>query len=295
MANDTQDMKTTVRVTMKTMFVRALLLILLMIGVGNEAWADVKFIIINNKGKAAFNYTINTSTLAVDPKAQSIYAENFRFYTSAGDAVADAGGYGLGTTIGSGTGGFTGPFYVRYDAKNTRVGSDVSKKYLIRVRNCNGIWWYIYFDKDDGNKLKMTNLLDSEATGNIDRYLWQFNDGGDPYDVYITSDYADEKVSGGTVSVAGVSTSNKTPYVTYQAKIADASYNQSATNNFTMQSFFFTKATNASTFKYNNNWSIIWSNSVHLVGAYNGISYNYRDGYVNGATFEETMPYYSEF
>lgn len=256
----------------------------------SEAWAaDVQFIIVNNKGKLAFNYTMNTTKLAVDAKAKSIYAENFRFYTSESDAIADAGGYAEGATIGSGTGGnTTGPFYVRYDAKSTRIGSDSSQKYLIRCRNRSGVWWYIYFDKDDGNKLKMTTGLGSDS--NMKRFLWQFSDGGDPYDVYITSDYADETVAGGTVSVAGVSTSNKTPYVTYQAKVADASYDQSATSNFTMQSFFFTQGTSNSPYKYGSGWSSIWSNSVHLVGAYNGITYRYRDGSNSG--WENNMPYY---
>lgn len=254
--------------------------------------ASVKYIIINNKGKQAFNYTLNSSTLGVDPKAESIYAENFRFYSSQEDAQTDASTNGVSKpnvlTLGAtATDGAT--YYVRYDAKSTRVGSDGSTKYLIRARNRNGAWWYIYFDNTDGNKLKMTTSL-SEISSNLNKYLWQFNDGGDPYDVYITSDYADATVSGGTVSLSGVGTSNKTPYVTYQTKVADENYNQSATSAFTLQSFFFTRGTNAPPFNYGGGWSSIWSNSVHLVGAYNGISYGYRNGYNSG--WENVMPYY---
>ena len=271
----------------------AMLLLMLGMSVSDALAFTARYYIVNNKGKVAFNYASTSSTLSVDPKAQSIYAENFRFYTSLTDAQTDASTSGASKpnvlSLGAAaTDGAT--YYVRYDAKSTRVGSNSSKKHLIRVRNRSGVWWYIYFDKDDDLKLKMTNHL--EGGSDMRQFLWQFDDGGDPYDVYITSDYADETVSGGTLSVAGVSTSNKIPYVTYQAKIADANYDQSATSGFTMQSFFFTKATNDSPFKYNNNWSTIWSNSVHLVGAYNGIDYNYRDGYTNGSTFEETMPYY---
>ena len=293
-----RDMNTDVRrLWWRKMMIAAVLLVLGGAGARMHA-VDYKFVIINNKGKAAFNYTCsNITTLQVDLKAKSIFAENFRFYTSEANAISDAGGspgtlgtdyFAEGTTIGSGTGDYTGTFYVRYDAKSIRVGNNSSTKYLIRCRNRSGEWWYIYFDKDD-SKLKMTTLLEGE-TDNINKYFWQFNDGGDPYDVYITSDFADETVSGGTVSVAGVSTSNKTPYVTYQAKVADASYDQSVTSNFTMQSFFFTQGTSSSPYKYGNGWSSIWSNSYHLVGAYNGITYRYRDGYNTG--WEDKMPYY---
>ena len=269
----------------------AVVLLALAGGAVGEAWAaNVQFIIVNNKGKQAFNYTMNTTKLAVDAKAKSIYAENFRFYTSESDAIADAGGYAEGATIGSGTGGnTTGPFYVRYDAKSTRIGSDSSKKHLIRVRNRSGLLWFVYFDKDD-SKLKMTNLLDGGENFDYSKYLWQFDDGGDPYDVYITSDYADQTVAGGTLTAADVSTSNKIPYVTYQTKVADASYNQSATSNFKLQTFFFTQGSNSSPFKYGNGWSSIWSNSCQLVGAYNGITYQERDGYNSG--WENNMPYY---
>ena len=271
------------------------LLFALIGGMTSETWAlTARYYIVNNKGKVAFNYASTSTTLAVDPKAQGIYAENFRFYTSLADAQTDASTNGaskpnalsLGATA---TDGAT--YYVRYDAKSERVGKVGSVKYLMRARNRNGIWWYIYFDSADGNKLKMTTQLDGT---NLDKYLWKFNDGGDPYDVYITSDYADASVSGGTVSVAGVSTSNKIPYVTYQTKIADGSYNQSATSDFTMQSFFFTQGNDSSPYSYNNNWSSIWSNSVQLVGAYNGINYNYRVGANSNSNsgFENTMPYY---
>lgn len=261
-------------------------LVLFFCAVWNVAQAaDVQFIIVNNKGKQAFNYKLsNPSTYAVDAKARSIFAENFRFYTSLEGAVADAGGSPEGTSLSG-----SGPFYVRYDAKSTRVGSNSSKKYLIRCRNRAGLWWYIYFDNSD-RKLKMTTQL--EGGSDIEQFLWQFDDGGDPYDVYITSDYADATVSGGAVSVSAVSTSNKVPYVTYQAQIASGSYDQSATSGFTMQSFFFTQGTNTSTYNYGSGWSSIWSNSVQLVGAYNGITYNYRNGYNSSSGFENTMPYY---
>ncbi len=262
-------------------------LVLFFCAVWNVAQAaDVQFIIVNNKGKQAFNYTLSTpSTYAVDAKARSIFAENFRFYTSLEGAVADAGGSPEGTSLSG-----SGPFYVRYDAKSTRVGSNSSKKYLIRCRNRAGLWWYIYFDNSD-RKLKMTTQL--EGGSDIEQFLWQFDDGGDPYDVYITSDYADATVSGGAVSVSAVSTSNKVPYVTYQAQIASGSYDQSAKSGFTMQSFFFTQGTNTSTYNYGSEWSSIWSNSVQLVGAYNGITYNYRNGYNNSSSgFEDKMPYY---
>ena len=66
-----------------------LLLLMLTLGFG-ETWADdYKFIIINNKGNQAFNYTISTTTTQVHAKAKSVLATNFRFYTT--EAAAQTG------------------------------------------------------------------------------------------------------------------------------------------------------------------------------------------------------------
>ena len=56
-----------------------------------QVWAgNVKFIIVNNKGNKVFNYTIDTSTLQIHEKAKSVFATNFRFYTTEEAAVANA-------------------------------------------------------------------------------------------------------------------------------------------------------------------------------------------------------------
>ena len=80
----------------------------------SEMWAaDYKYIIINNKGNEAFNYIISTGTtyasidntkFCIHPKAKSVLATNFRFYTTKDAAVADANGtigihYSLGDAI----------------------------------------------------------------------------------------------------------------------------------------------------------------------------------------------------
>lgn len=274
------------------------MLMLLMAGAA-QVWAgNVKFIIVNNKGNKVFNYTIDTSTLQIHEKAKSVFATNFRFYTTEEAAVANAtlgtAGtyYAIGDAIGGGTGGHTGPFYVRYDCVGTPdVNISGEKLYRIKVRDRNGKWWYIYYDGNDQNKIKLNS-----AQSDAENYAWKFESNGDPYDVYITNVQGSKSVSGGTLTALNVEPGNANSNKQKQAYITSkitSDYNQSASR-MNLQSFFFTKGTNNNPgFAYQNGWSSIWnaSNDYQLVGAYNGIDYSPKNGNPSGSN-EYCMAYY---
>ena len=130
---------------------------------------DYKYVIINNKGNKAFNYTIrgdityssiNKEQLCVHPKAKSVLAENFRFYTTEAKAVADANGiigtsgtdyYTEGTTISGIAADVTdNTFYVRYSLKdNPAIDISGEKLYKMQARNRAGTLFYIAYQAND--------------------------------------------------------------------------------------------------------------------------------------------------
>ena len=71
-----------------------LMILLMLVGLALRAGAaDIKYYIINNDGKVCFQYVIkdgsgftytsvDKTTLCVHPHARSIFATNFRFYTT---------------------------------------------------------------------------------------------------------------------------------------------------------------------------------------------------------------------
>ena len=277
-----------------------LLLLLLMTAGASTAWGqNYKYIFVNNKGKKAFNYstnntTIDKTTLAIHPKAKSVLATNFRFYTTEAAAVADANGtigtagtdyYVEGTTISGITGVINNTFYVRYDlVASPSININGGKWYKLQIHGRNGTLYYIYYDSSD-KTLRINNTDDGTGT---EKYLWRF-ESGDPYDVYITNLLGLSDLSNGVVSTTGAeigtSNANKGKLVNYQPKIADNDYNQSTTSMTSLQSFIIVQ----NAYLVSSTWS---SGMYQIVGAYNGIEYKPYDDNTGKSAYEANMPYY---
>ncbi len=280
----------------------ALLLLLMAVGsVVNEAWAvDYKFKIINNKGKQCLNYTINTTTLTVHQKERSMFATNFRFYTSEDDAIADAYGetgltyYTEGTAI-SGISGITdNTFYVRYDmVSSPEIDLSGKKWYYIQTCSRYAIKYYIYYDSSNDEVIMATDGTASTKPTALtpdksDKWLWKFVSNGDPYDVYLVNRLGEKLKPSYVLTAANVGSTNdnvdKQIYGSYASKIADASYNQSAAK-MDLQSFVITQGKN-----FNDGQN----GKFHIIGAYNGFEIKPKDysSYTARPGNEESLPYY---
>lgn len=252
--------------------------------------ADYKYIIINNKGKKAFNFSTNNTstgktTLAIHPKAKSVLATNFRFYTTEEAAVADAAGtigtyYTEGTTISGITGITNNTFYVRYDlVEDPAIDITGEKTYKLHLHGRDKALYFIYYDSSD-KKLKINKTDDGS-----NKFIWRF-ESGDPYDVYITNllgynNFLDYVVS---TTGAGTGDSNKGKFANYQQKIADGNYDQSAASMSSLQSFIIMQNSYGA-----GAW---WNNGMYqIMGAYNGIENKPKDS-KPGSADENSMPYY---
>jgi hypothetical protein len=272
---------------------------MMVVGVGEMSGADYKYIFINNKGKKAFNFSTNNTTtgkttLAIHPRAKSVLATNFRFYTTEADAVADATNgtigtegtdyYTEGTTISGITGITNNTFYVRYDlADDPAIDITGEKTYKLQIHGRNKVLYYIYYDSSD-KKLKINDTYDGSEDGKL-KFLWRF-ESGDPYDVYITNLLGYNNSSDFVVSTTGAGTGNdhKAEYANYQQKIADDDYDQSAAEMASLQSFIIMQNSYGA-----GAW---WNNGMYqIMGAYNGIENKPKD--VTPASGDEnSMPYY---
>ena len=267
---------------------------------------DYKYIIINNKGNKAFNYTIrgdidyssiNKEQLCVHPKAKSVLAENFRFYTTEAAAVADANGtigtsgtdyYIEGTTISGITGVTDNTFYVRYSLKdNAAIDINGEKLYKIQARNRARTLFYIAYQASDKSiRIKTTD-------GNNDSFLWKL-ESGDPYDMYIYNLQGTADHSNGVFTVRNVvnaSGESALSSIYYDDEIT-SSYNQSVSP-MNLQSFILTQGSNEG-YQYNNNWINIWGSSYQIIGAYNAIENKPRDESPSNSNYRlpGNMPYY---
>lgn len=263
---------------------------------------NYKYVIINNKGNKAFNYSTDNSTsygkttLAIHPKAKSVLATNFRFYTTEAGAVADASGtigtagtdyYTEGTAISDINNITDNTFFVRYDlVENPTIDINAEKMYKLQVYRRNGNLYYIYLDPNDGYKLKINSTDDGSA-----KFVWRF-ESGDPYDVYMTNLQGLSSLPNGTTSASAQwqdpipanasdeSNNYKQRKVNYQAKVTE-NYNQSDNPMACLQSFIITK-----------NDRISWASGMYqIVGAYNGLEYKPIDTQPDG-NYETSMPYY---
>ncbi len=290
-----------------SMILRSIMLLVLMVAFGsNVSWADdYKYIFINNKGKQAFNfsttYSLNNdkTKLYIHPKAKSVLATNFRFYTTEAAAVADATNgptgtagtdyYTEGTTISSITGFTNNTFYVRYDlVDDPAIDINGEKTYKLHLHGRDKALYYIYYDNSD-KKIKMHKTDDG-----TNKFIWRF-DSGDPYDVYITNLAGLSDFSNGVVSTtgaeSGTTNSNKGKNVNYQSKIADNVYNQSADPMGCVQSFIIIQ----NAYLVASTWS---SGMYQIMGAYNGLDIKPLDSNPTTKTtpqataYEEFMPYY---
>lgn len=271
---------------------------------------NYKYVIINNKGNEAFNYTIqgdvnyssiNKAQLCVHPKAKSVLATNFRFYTTEAAAVADASSgvtgaagidyYTEGTTISDITNVRENTFYVRYSLKdNPAIDINAEKVYKLQVRQRNGTWYYVVYD-GSANTIKMKT-----AEGTSNSYLWKL-DSGDPYDMYILNLQGLADNANGVFTVPSVvNTGDKNgesalSAIYYRNKIT-TDYNQSASS-MNLQSFILTQGSDVG-FNYENGWKNVWSNSFHIIGAYNGIENKPKDTEGSGSNYATPlyMAYY---
>ena len=268
---------------------------------------DYKYVIINNKGNKAFNYTIrgdityssiNKEQLCVHPKAKSVLAENFRFYTTEAKAVADANGtigtsgtdyYTEGTTI-SGIAGVTdNTFYVRYSLKeDPAIDISGEKLYKIQARNrANALFYIAYQANDKSIRIKSTD-------SNNDSFLWKI-ESGDPYDMYIYNLQGTTDHSNGVFTVRNIvnasGESALSDNIYYDDEITSG-YNQS-TSPMHLQSFILTQGSKEG-YDYQAGWQNVWSNSYQIIGAYNAIENKPRDESPKTESYRlpGNMPYY---
>ena len=277
---------------------------------GSTRATNYKYVIINNKGNKAFNYTIrgdinytsiNKEQLCVHPKAKSVLATNFRFYTTEHAAKADASSgvtgtegtdyYTEGTTI-SGIEGVTdNTFYVRYSLKdNPAIDINAEKAYKMQVRDRSNKWYYIVYD-GSANKIKMVT-----AEGTTSSYLWKF-DSGDPYDMYILNlqglaDNANGVFTVPNVVNTGDSNGESTLSEIYYRDKITSNYNQSVSG-ISLQSFILTQGSDKG-FNYETGWKSVWSSSFQIIGAYNAIENKPQDTGGTGSTYATplNMAYY---
>lgn len=258
---------------------------------------NYKYIFINNKGNKAFNYsTDNTSigktTLAIHPKAKSVLATNFRFYTTEAAAVADAAGtigtyYTEGTAISDITGVTDNTFYVRYDrVDDPAIDINGEKTYKIQARNRNGALFYIAYQANDKSiRIKSTD-------GNNNSFIWRL-DSGDPYDMYIYNLQGTADHSNGVFTVRTVVNTDGESALSnniYYDDVITSDYNQSVSP-MNLQSFILTQGSNEG-YGYTNDWKDIWENSYQIIGAYNGIENKPKETGGSGKTPVGNMPYY---
>lgn len=277
---------------------------------GSTRATNYKYVIINNKGNKAFNYTIrgdinytsiNKEQLCVHPKAKSVLATNFRFYTTEHAAKADASSgvtgtegtdyYTEGTTI-SGIEGVTdNTFYVRYSLKdNPAIDINAEKAYKMQVRDRSNKWYYIVYD-GSANKIKMVT-----AEGTTSSYLWKF-DSGDPYDMYILNlqglaDNANGVFTVPNVVNTGDSNGESTLSEIYYRDKITSNYNQSVSG-ISLQSFILTQGSDKG-FNYEAGWKSVWSSSFQIIGAYNAIENKPQDTGGTGSNYATplNMAYY---
>ena len=283
-----------------------LLVVMLVMGVGEMSSADYKYIIINNKGNEAFNYIISTETnynsidktkFCVHLKARSVLATNFRFYTTKTDAQADANGtigshYSEGNAIPDPT-NENKTFYVRYDlVDNPAININGEKTYKIQARNRKGTSFFIAYQKSD-NTIRIKSAVDNN---DINSFIWKF-DSGDPYDMYIYNLEGTAEHSDGVFTVRDVvNTGDKNGESQLSSIYYDdkntLTYDQSASP-VALQSFILTQGSNVG-FNYENGWQDVWSNSFHIIGAYNGINNKPKDTGGSGGSYATplNMPYY---
>lgn len=266
--------------------------------------ADYKYIFINKKGNEAFNYIISTGTnyssidktkFCVHPKAKSVLATNFRFYTTKADAKADANGtigthYSVGDAIPTPNENKT--FYVRYDlVEDPVIDINAEKVYKLQVRDRNGTWYYVVYD-GSANTIKMKT-----ADGSGNSYLWKF-DSGDPYDMYILNLQGLTDIANGVFTVEGVNNTDAGGNTKDESTLSTIYYRNKITTDYdqsvspmNLQSFILTRAINPG-YNYNSNWQTIWENSFMLIGAYNGLDNKPIDDGGSGKTKANQIPYY---
>ena len=267
---------------------------------------DYKYVIINNKGNKAFNYTIrgdityssiNKEQLCVHPKAKSVLATNFRFYTTEAAAVADANGtigtsgtdyYTEGTAISGITGVTDNTFYVRYSLKdNPAIDINGGKLYKIQARNRKGTLFYIAYQASD------KSIRIKSADGNDNSFLWKL-DSGDPYDMYIYNIQGTADHSNGVFTVRNVVNTDGESALSsiYYDDEITLSYNQSASP-MNLQSFILTQGSTEG-YQYNTNWNNVWGSSYQIIGAYNAIENKPRDESPKDSKYRlpGNMPYY---
>ena len=231
-----EQMKKTFLQSIRTM---ATLLFLLVGNLLQQMWAaDIKYYIINNKGKVCFQYVIkdgfsytsvDRTKLCVHPWARSMVAKDFRFYTDKADAVADAAGtegsyFHEGDVISEVAEGTTA-FYVRYSMKSQIELEDEgfiydpngNMTYLIQIRerntnNRNAHRRQAYFDNETADhrfefnkfvKGNRTDIPDNELQTTVP-YRFRFDTKGDAYGVYIYNGGGESLVPGGVLTVKGV-------------------------------------------------------------------------------------------
>ncbi|MBP5376654.1 MAG: hypothetical protein J6Y41_01645, partial [Bacteroidaceae bacterium] len=303
-----------------------ILLLYLLSSLINVMWgADIRYIIINNDGKACFQYVIKDSytytsidktQLCVHPWARSVVATNFRFYVNREDAEADAAGtvgthFDEGNVISEVASGTT-EFYVRYSMKTPEelaaegfsYDPEGNMTYFMQIRERNakgGKRRQVYYDATSDSRFEFgspgtnnTDLLGPEVPGTTARLQtgvqYRFRVvSNDPYNSYIYNGAAEAQNANGVLTVSDISRNNDKKAkerVTYETKISD--YDPETTT--TLQTFFFVAA-NAHILK--SSWSSEYVGKMFIVGAVGGKDYWMRDVGSENATggVENYVPY----
>ena len=275
--------------------------------------ADIKYYIINNQGQVCFQYvikdnltytSIDKTTLCVHPHARSIFATNFRFYTTPEDAVKDAkdnmqgAHFELGTPIDAETTG-TGPFYVRYDmVDNPAIDITGTMSYLMQIRERynnkgTGRRRQVYYDNGKDSRFEFGNPGNTEEDipdDDLDKdlqYRFRFVANGDPYNIYIYNGTAESTNPNGVMTLPSIGSSVKEiQKITYTDKISN--YDPNTTTN--LQTFFLV-APDDNTMDID--WKTHWADKYFIVGAYGGIECWMRDkgSYTVNSNDEAHMPY----
>ena len=300
---------------------RRMMTLLLTITVGsmtNMAWAaDIKYHIINNQGKECFVYvikdgftysSIDKTTLCVHPHARSIFATNFRFYTTLDEAIKDANGT-VGGFFSEGRDIVTdpeaenytgsGPFYVRYDmVENPAIDITGTMSYLMQIRERNnnkgtGRRRQVYYDNGKDSRFefgypgnKEEDIPDDDLDKDL-QYRFRFVANGDPYNIYIYNGTAENANPNGVMTLPNIGSSVKEiQKITYTDKISN--YDPNTTTN--LQTFFLV-APDDNTMDID--WKTHWADKYFIVGAYGGIECWMRDkgSYTVNSNDEANMPY----
>ena len=306
----------------------ATLLFLFVGSILQHAWAaDIRYYIVNNKGKVCFQYVIRDgftyhdydgydikTHLYVHPWARSMVATGFRFYTNKDDAVADAAGtigahFEEGTAIDETTG--PGPFYVRYRMKTQQeledegyiYDPDGNMTYLVQIRERNASGRnakrrQAYFDAATNDKRFEFSLPGSNRTdipdGSLQTgvpYRFRFDTKGDAYGVYIYNGAGEGLNPNGVLTVKDVG--RGTADATKQrdrVTYEDIIDDYDPETSDVLQTFFFVGPNE----HIMNDWgsSDSWAGKVFLVGALGGLDYWMRDKTNKAAGGDEAnVPY----